>query len=366
MSKDYYKILGVERNASENEIKSAYRKLAHQHHPDKQGGDEKKFKEINEAYQVLSNKEKKAQYDQFGTTFEGAQGAGGFSGFGGFNPNDFQNWNFQGGFGENDFGDIFESIFEQFGGSNRKRGAARRGNDIETEERLSLEDAFRGTDRAIKFKTYVQCAKCGGPGYDETKGFGTCTKCKGKGEIRAERRTVFGNFSQIVVCDACNGSGKTPNALCSACSGKGRVSDTKEVKFSIAPGIEDGQVLQVRGGGEAGERGAQGGDLFVRIRVQPHSVFTRKKEDLYMKKEISPIGALLGKKFPAKDISGEEFHFSVPEDFDINEPLKIKGRGMPRFGSSSRGDLYIKISIRTPKKLSKKATQLLEELEKEI
>lgn len=368
MSKDYYKILGVERNASDDEVKKAYRKLAHQHHPDKQGGDEKKFKEINEAYQVLSNKEKRAQYDQFGTTFDAAAagGSSGFSGFGGFNPNDFQNWNFQGGFGGNDFGDIFETIFEQFGGGRgRKQESDRRGGDAETEEALTLEEAFHGVDRIIKFKTHLSCVKCGGAGHDAAKGFGTCTKCKGKGEIRVERKTVFGNFSQIAVCDTCRGSGKTPNAICSVCGGKGRVSDMREVKFSIAPGIEDGQILQIRGGGEAGERGARSGDLFVRIRVKPHAVFSREKENLFMKKDIRATDALLGKKIIAKDVGGEEFHYFVPEDFDMSEPLKIRGKGMPKFGSLSRGDLYIRFSIKTPKKLSKKARELLEELDKE-
>lgn len=367
MAKDYYSILGVSRSASDEDIKKAYRKLAHQHHPDKQGGDEKKFKEINEAYQVLSNKEKRAQYDQFGTTFDNAQGsAGGFSGFGGFNPNDFQNWNFQGGFGGNDFGDIFETIFEQFGGEGKKRKTDHRGNDIETEDTLSLEEVFRGVDRVIKFKTHMACVKCNGAGHDAAKGFGTCTKCKGKGELRVERRTMFGNFSQIAVCDECNGSGKIPNAVCSACGGSGRVLDVKEIKFSVTPGIEDGQILQVRGGGEVGERGARSGDLFVRIRVKPHAVFSRKKDDLFMKKEISVTDALLSKKITAEDIGGEKFQFSVPEDFDMNEPLKIRGRGMLKFGSSSRGDLYIKFSIKTPKKLSKKARESLEELEKEL
>lgn len=367
MPKDYYKILGVDRNASEEDIKRAFRKLAHEYHPDTSRGDEKKFKEINEAYQVLSNKEKRAQYDRFGTTFDGAQygqGTSGFSGFG-FTPNDFQQWDF-GGFEGGDFGDIFETIFSRFGGGSRPRTADRRGANVEAEEILTLEEAFRGVERSVKFKTHISCPKCSGAGYDAAKGFSTCSRCKGKGEIRTERRTIFGNFSQVVVCEACNGSGKTPNSVCSFCKGKGRILDTKEVKFSIAPGIEDGQILQIKGGGEAGERNAAAGDLFVRIRVRPHGTFSRKKDDLFMRKTISAVDALLGKRLSGKDIGGEEFHYAIPEDFDLSEPLIIKGRGMPKFGSSSRGDLFIRFSVRTPKKLSKKAKELLEELEKEL
>lgn len=369
MAKDYYKILGVSRDASEENIKKAFRKLAHEHHPDKSSGDEKKFKEINEAYQVLSNKEKRAQYDRFGTTFDGAQhggGAGGFSGFGGFDPNNFQSWNFSGFDGAGDFGDIFETIFDQFGGGGRRRATERHGMNMETEETLTLEEAFRGVERTIQFKTNITCTKCSGAGYDASKGFSSCSSCSGKGEKRVERRTVFGNFSQVMVCESCNGSGKMPNSTCATCKGKGRVPETKEVKFSIAPGIDDGQTLQIKGGGEAGEKGARGGDLFVHIRVKPHNIFSRRKNDLYMKRDVSATEALLGKKLTAKDIGGEEFHYSIPENFDLTEPLRVKGRGMPLFGSSSRGDLFVHFSVKTPKKLSKKAKELLEELEKEL
>ncbi len=362
MAKDYYKLLGVSRDASNEEIKKAYRKLAHQHHPDKAGGNEAKFKEINEAYQILSNSEKKAQYDQFGTTFDGQGGPGfsgsygggaGFGGFG-FNPNDFS------GFAGGDFGDIFETIFEQFGGKKQKR--ARRGADMEAEEILSLKEAFSGVDRVLKFRTHIVCTKCNGAGFDESKGFSTCKKCAGKGEIREERRTVLGNFAQVVVCADCSGNGKIPNSICVLCSGKGRVESAKEVKFSIAAGIEDGQVIKIRSGGEAGEKGAESGDLYVRIRVKSDAKFIRKNDDIFTKHEIKISDALLQRKIKIEDVSGESFEFSVPEDFDLSEPLKIKGRGMPKFGSSVRGDFYIRLSVKTPKKLSKQAKEALEGL----
>ncbi|MEW6617157.1 MAG: molecular chaperone DnaJ [Patescibacteria group bacterium] len=371
MAKDYYGILGVVRNASPEEIKKAYRKLAHQYHPDKAGGDEKKFKEINEAYQVLSHKEKRAQYDQFGTTFEGAQqggGYGGFSGFGGFNPSDFQNWNFQGGVDGGDFGDIFETIFEQFGGggSGRRRQTYQHGSDIETRIELTLEEVFFGVKHELKFKTYVSCKDCGGVGHDASKGFSTCTKCNGKGEIRVEKKTFFGNFAQVKACDTCSGRGQIPNKICSTCKGVGRVADAKEVVVDVAPGVEDGQVIKIKGGGEAGERGGGSGDLYVNIRIKPHSVFKRKKNDLYVNKEIKVTDALLGKKIKMQEINGTTFEFSIPPDFNFDGPFKIPGRGMPHLGSPSRGDLYVHFSLQMPKKLSKKAKELLENLEKEL
>ncbi|OGG38159.1 hypothetical protein A3I34_00645 [Candidatus Jorgensenbacteria bacterium RIFCSPLOWO2_02_FULL_45_12] len=369
MSKDYYKILGVSREASDDEIKKAYRKLAHQHHPDKKGGNESKFKEINEAYQVLSNKEKRAQYDKFGSAFEGQHGfggaysGGGFSGFG-FNPADFQAGGFS-GFGGGDFGDIFETIFEQFGGgrnssSRARRQASERGADMETEETITLEEAFRGVFKTLRFKTNVLCGKCGGLGYDKSKGTSACNKCGGKGETRSEHRTFFGNFAQVVECADCGGSGKKPNSVCAACGGKGRTAEVKEVSFSVAPGAENGQVIKIKDGGEAGERGAPSGDLYVRIRVKSHSDFTRKKDDLFFKKEIKISDALLQKKITVRGLGGEEFDFSIPEGFDLSELIQLKGKGMPKFGSSSRGDMYVELSIKTPKKLSKSAKERLE------
>lgn len=365
MSKDYYSVLGVSRGASKEEIKKAYRKLAHQYHPDKQGGDEKKFKEVNEAYQILSNEEKRAQYDQFGTTFS-AQGGEGFSGFGGFNPSDFQNWNFHTNFDSADFGDIFETIFEQFGGERGKRQTYRHGSDVETNLELSLEEAFFGEKRKISFHTHITCNECGGIGHDASKGFSTCTKCRGKGEIRVEKKTFFGNFAQVKACDGCSGSGQVPNKTCGACKGTGRVSDTKDVSVEIAPGVEDGQVIKIKGGGEAGERGGGSGDLYVNIRIKTHPIFKRKRSDLYTNKEVKIADVLFGRKIKMKDINGIDFEFSLPTDFGFDAPFRIQGRGMPHLGTSSRGDLYINFSLKMPKKLSKKAKDLLEELEKEI
>lgn len=365
MAKNYYDILGVSRTASEEEIKKAYRRLAHKHHPDKGGGDAEKFKEINEAYQVLSNKEKRSQYDRFGRVFEGAQGAhAGASGFG-FDPSA---WNVHGSADFGDFGDIFETIFSEFGGK-RKRETYTRGSDAEISENITLEESFRGTKRTIRFRTYVVCNSCKGAGYFPDGGFETCSACRGKGEVKVEQRTFFGNFAQIRACADCFGKGEKPKKSCADCSGRGRKEGMREIAVEFAPGIEDGQIIKIKGAGEAGERGAGVGDLYVVVRVSPHAEFERRKNDLFAKKEVKITDALLGREIAMKDISGEPFTFSVPTGFDFEEPLRIPGKGMPKFGSpfgSSRGDLYVRISWKTPRKISGKARKLLEELEGEI
>ena len=373
MTRDYYKILGVNRNASEEEIKKAYRRLAHQYHPDKTGGDEKKFKEINEAYQILSNKEKRTQYDRFGQVFSAgggpAYGGGGTPGWDfGFGQDGIR-WD--AGFGGEgfDFGDLFESIFEQFGGG-RRRQTYTHGSDIEMVHEITLEEAFRGVKRKIKLKTYAVCPACNGLGYDKTKGTKSCATCQGKGEIREQKKTFFGNFSQIKNCPACYGRGEVPNKLCDACRGNGRIMDEREVLIEIAPGIEDGQVIKIKNSGEAGERGGASGDLYILIKIKPHFIFQRKKTDLFVMKDIRITDALLGKKIAQEDISGEKFYFIIPAGFDFREKLKVPGRGMPRFGALvgelGRGDLYITLNLKIPKHLSAKAKKLLEDLDKEL
>lgn len=366
-------MLGVSKTATEDDIKKAYRKLAHQHHPDKQGGDEKKFKEINEAYQVLSNKDKRTQYDRFGQVFEGGVPggnpfAGGFSGdFGGFGGG-------QGGFNV-DINDIFESIFDQFGGQpfggfpgqgGRRRQTYAQGSDAELNLDISLEDAFRGLKRSVSFRTYLVCDVCRGLGHDREKGFSTCSVCGGQGKINVERKTFFGQFAQVKICSECSGSGQIPKSPCSNCKGKGRVAGTKEVSINIAPGIEDGQIIKIQGGGEAGERNGGVGDLYVHVRVIPHQAFVRKKEDLYLKKDIGLSEALLEKEIPITDVGGEKFHVRIPAGFSLQEKMKVPHRGMPKMGASSRGDLYVSFNLKVPKHLSSKAKKLLEDLEEEI
>jgi molecular chaperone DnaJ len=363
--RDYYEILGVAKTATEDEIKKAYRRLAHKYHPDKSGGDSEKFKEVNEAYQVLSSKDKRAQYDRFGRVFDGAQPGGGGAGFGGFDPSNFAQWNVNGSnFG--DFGDIFETIFSEFGGTRRRRETYRRGSDIEVAEAITLEESFAGVTRTLRFRTHVVCDPCKGLGHFPDEGFSDCSVCGGKGEVTVQQRTFFGNFAQVRTCEKCFGKGKIPKKTCSTCQGAGRVEGKREVEVAFAPGIEDGQIIKLKGAGEAGERGAGVGDLYVVVNVRPHAVFERRKGDLFTRKEIKITAALLGTEIEMQDIAGGTFTFAVPAGFNFEEPLKVSGKGMPKFGFSGRGDLYVRLSFKTPKKLSQKARKLLEELNEEI
>ncbi len=351
VNKDYYKILGVEKGASEVDIKKAYRKLAHKYHPDKTGGDEAKFKEINEAYGILSDKNKRAQYDRFGQVFEGA---GGFPGGG--------QWDFsQGGFG---FGfdpsnmedlssvsDIFDAFFEGLGVKRRK--TYHRGADMEIIKEISLEEAFRGIDDKVSYETFISCQTCSGAGHFPKEGFTKCAACDGKGEIRETRQSFFGQFSQIRPCAKCHGQGQIPNKICKDCSGTGRLKDKKEIKLTIAPGIADGQLIKILGAGQAGERGAGAGDLYVRVRVKPHHTFQRLGDDLIVKQNLDLLKVLAGKKVEVPTISGGKVNVEIPVGFNLRERLRIPGEGMPKFGSAPsslrRGDLYLEFDIKVPK-----------------
>lgn len=371
--KDYYSILGIQKTASDDEIKKAYRKLAHLHHPDKAGGNEAKFKEINEAYQVLSDKNKRAQYDRFGTAdpmggFGG--GAGGFNGaqWGGF-PGGGQ-WNNVGfdpsQFGDmGDFGDIFETFFEGMGGRPRRK-TYEKGSDLEMQEQVTLEEAFKGIMKTVRLKTLVACAKCDGKGAEPGSGFEKCSTCDGQGQVREQRRTFFGSFSQVKACTKCHGTGEVPKKPCSACKGAGRVESTREVQINIVAGIEDNQLIKVRGMGEAGERGTASGDLYVRVRVKPHQVFARHGADLVITQELKLIDVLLGKTIAVPVISGGTITVEIPAGFNLKENLRISGQGMPHIGSRSRGDLLVNFVIKAPKKPNAKVKELLEKLEEEI
>jgi molecular chaperone DnaJ len=371
MAKDYYNILGVTKAASEEDIKKAYRKLAHQYHPDKPGGDERKFKEINEAYQVLSDKAKRAQYDRFGTAdpmggFGGNAGAqwGGFpggvppnwEGFGGFDPQNFGDMG--------DLGDVFESFFEGLGVRSPRR-TYERGSDLELREEISLEESFRGVVRNLKLKMFVQCEKCKGKGAEAGAGFEKCATCDGRGEVREQRRTFFGNFAQVKTCAKCHGTGEVPKKACGVCKGSGRVEAERDVRVELLPGIEDNQLIKIKGMGEAGERGTAPGDLYVRVRVRPHHLFERHGADLIVSHELKILDLLLGKKIEVPTVSGGKVSVEIPANFNLKDNLRIGGEGMPRFGSYGRGDLLVRFIIKAPKHPSSRAKKLLEELEGE-
>ncbi|MFH1188816.1 MAG: J domain-containing protein [bacterium] len=354
--KDYYTILEVKKDSSPEEIKKAYRRLAHKYHPDKAGGDEAKFKEINEAYQVLSNVEKRHQYDQFGQTFSGGQTPPG--GFGGANAG---GWNVHtGGFEDiSDLGDIFDAVFGS--GARQKRRTYHRGADLELPVSITLKEAQKGKKVDFSFETYVLCTSCKGIGYDESAGTAQCERCDGKGEIRETQSTFFGNFAKVVPCKKCGGNGKIPNKVCSTCKGSGRIRGKRDVQVEIRPGIEDGQIIKMVGMGEIGEKQAGAGDLYVRVSVKSHSLFTRRGNDLLIKLSVSLIDILLQKKIEVPLLNGEHKTIEIPAGYNINESLRIKGEGMTVYN-----DLVVIFEARTPKKLDKHARALLEDLAKHI
>ena len=359
MAKDYYKILGVARSASDDDIKKAYRKLAHQFHPDKPGGNEAKFKEINEAYQVLSDKGKRAQYDRFGS----AEGFGGHAGHGapqGFDFNGFEGFNAQ--YGDmGDLGDIFEMFFEGMG-VRPKRRTYNRGADLEMIEEITLEQAFAGLKREVNFKTHISCETCKGQGGDPEAGQKTCATCNGQGEIREQRRSFFGEFSQVKVCATCHGTGQVPEKICAACKGSGRNAGQRKLTVEILPGVANDQIIQIAGAGEAGERGASAGDLYVRIKVKPHADFMRRGDDLVVKKEVKVVDLLLGHKIEIPTIDGAKKEIELPAGFSLKEEFRVPHEGMPHFGSRNRGDLLVDFIVKVPKKLGGKEREVLEGL----
>lgn len=298
MPKDYYQILGIAKTASDEEIKKAYRKLAHQYHPDKASGSEQKFKEINEAYQVLSNKAKRNQYDRFGSAEQGNFGAqwGGSAAGGGFSgENPFEGFGFdfdpEQFSGTGDFGDIMDSIFEGMGVRPRRK-THNRGSDIETHAEITLEEAFRGVSKILHVRTFAMCETCKGKGAEAGSGFEKCTACDGQGEVREQRRTFFGAFSQVRACEKCHGAGEIPKKVCPICRGAGRVMSSRDIRIEILAGIDDGQLIKVKGMGEAGERGAESGDLYVRVRVARHPLFERRGNDLIVRRELNVLDLL--------------------------------------------------------------------------
>lgn len=375
MSKDYYKILGVEKNASQDEIKKAFRKLAHEHHPDKKGGDAARFKEANEAYSVLGDEKKRAQYDQFGSAGPGGFG-GGFNGGAGFNPNDFgfDFSGFQGGFGGNgqgfgaqggvefDLGDIFGDLF---GGGGRQK--TKRGSDIQVDVDLAFEESIFGVEKEIVINKVSACAECAGSGAKRGSKMKTCHACAGKGRITEVRRSIMGSFQTQRTCDTCHGSGKEPEEKCSVCHGAGVTKRNQEIKVKIPPGVEEGEMVRLSGAGEA-VSGGQSGDLYIRIHVRRHTATLRKEgTNLVADIEVKLSDSLLGAVVPLKTLDGD-ISLKIPEGIRHGETLRVKGKGVPttpRGKDGHRGDLLVNVSIAMPKKLSKDAKKAIEELRKE-
>ena len=356
MAKDYYQILGVQKNASSDEIKKAYYKLAHKFHPDK-GGDEKKFKEINEAYQVLSNKEKRSQYDRFGRVFEGIPG--GEPGF------DFQ-WAWGRPDMDFDFEDLGDMVEEMFGfGAPRRKKDLKKGKDIEIEMEIPLEDTLKGREKEISLYKMVSCSRCQGSGAEPGTKIKECFSCRGTGEVQQIKKTFFGSFTRLTICPECGGEGYRPDKLCNVCKGEGRIRGEDKIKIFIPAGVDTNQVIKVEDKGEAGRRGGKPGDLYVRIFVKPHSIFKRKGDDLYISLAISFSQAALGDEVEALTLEGKKILLTVPAGTESGKILRISDKGIPHFSGYGKGNLYVELIVKTPKKLTKKQKELLEQLRKE-
>lgn len=353
MARDYYEILGVSKGASDDEIKKAYRKLAHKYHPDKSGGDEAKFKEINEAYQVLSDKSKRAQYDQFGQTFQGAPGGG--SGFGGFDFSGFQNQGFDFEFGGSNFEDIFSDIF----GGGRRRKA--RGQNIQVDLEIDFPEMVRGAEKVVRLYKNAVCDRCEGTGGEPGSKKKTCPVCGGSGRVKKTTRSFFGNFSQVSECPECAGAGTVFEKKCSKCKGEGRFKKEEEIKISIPAGIQDGQTLSVEGAGEFGEKGSVPGDLYVNIHVKPHKKFTRKGNDIISSEYISFSMAVFGGKIEIDTIDGKLI-LKIPAGTQSGEIFRIKEKGVPELGGRKIGNHLVKVFVETPKNLSREQKNLIEKL----
>lgn len=362
MSKDYYQILGVSKNATEADIKSAFRRLAHQHHPDK-GGDQKKFKELNEAYQVLSDPKKRAQYDQFGQVFEnGMPGGGGAGPFGG-GP-------FSGGFQVNmdDFGDMFEGmgLGDMFGGrrGGRARTRAERGQDIEMNITVEFSEAIFGVEKGFELYKTVTCPHCQGNGAEPGTPIKTCSTCDGRGETVHTQRTILGNFQTRVTCPACHGEGKRPEKNCRECAGVGVVKRSQTIKVNIPAGIDHGETLRLSGHGEAARYGGGAGDLYVAVRVKPDSRFRREGQTIYSSINISISEAVLGvvKTVETLDGPGE---LKISHGTQSGTKLRLKGKGVPALNKGDRGDHLVEVVVKIPEKISRQAKKLFEDLQGE-
>lgn len=358
--KDYYEALGVDKAASADEIKKAFRRQAVKLHPDKEGGDEAKFKEVNEAYEVLKDTEKRKRYDQFGHAGVGGDASGGFGGGaydfggGGFNFNG-QNVNFDFG----DMGDIFGSFFGGGQGGGRQR--SRRGRDIEVAMDLSFEEAVFGVEKSIKININGECDHCKGKGAEPGHDLKTCETCKGSGQVTTVTRTILGNIQQAAVCPDCSGRGKVPEKKCSECNGKGVKRKEQKIDLKIPAGIDDGATVRLREYGEAVQGGAKG-DLYVHIRVKPHKKFTREGDLILSHESIDMVTAALGGELKVETVDGV-VTMKVPAGTQNGDDFKLSGHGVPHIKKDTRGPQIITIDVTTPTKLSKKQKELLEEFQ---
>lgn len=353
--RDYYEVLGVGKSASADEIKKAFRRLAVQYHPDKEGGDEAKFKEINEAYEVLKDDKKRQRYDQFGHAgVGGAAGGGGdpFAGFGGYGQG--QNINFD--FGDLGLGDIFGSFF---GGGQQGQQRQNRGRDVETLVEIDFEQAVFGTEADLNVTLDDNCEHCKGTTVEPGHELKTCDECKGSGQTVRVMRTMFGNIQQATVCNKCHGAGKVPEKVCTVCHGTGTQRKKQGISLKIPAGVDDGATIRLREHGEAIANGPKG-DLYVNIRVKPHKKFTREGDLILSEETVDMVDAALGTEIQVDTVDGP-VKMKVPAGTQSGTDFKLSGHGVPHLRKDSRGAHIVTIIVETPTKLSKKQQQLLEE-----
>lgn len=357
MSKrDYYEILGVSKDASADEIKKAYRKLAVKHHPDKEGGDETKFKEASEAYEVLKDAQKRQRYDQFGHAGVGGSGGGGgnpFEGFGGFNG---QNVHFD--FGDGGLGDIFGQFF---GGGQQGQRGPRRGRDVEAQIELTFEEAVFGVEEKITLDMDDECEHCKGSTVEPGHSMKTCPTCKGAGQQTRVMNTMFGAIQQAVTCETCGGKGKVPEKVCTVCHGRGTQRRKQTMTLKVPAGIDDGATIRLKEKGEAIGDGARG-DLYVHIRVKAHKKFTREGDLILSEEHVSMVDATLGTEIDVETVDGT-VRMKVPAGTQSGTDFKLSSHGVPHLRSDKRGAHIVSITVDIPTKLTKKQRELLEEFE---
>jgi molecular chaperone DnaJ len=349
--RDYYEVLGVERNASETEIKKAYRKLARQYHPDVNPGDktaEERFKEINEAYEVLSDPDKRARYDQFGHAGTDPNGFGGFGGFGG--AGDFTG-----------FGDIFDMFFG--GAAQRANRGPQVGSDLRLDLELTFEEAAFGVEKDIELPRLENCPTCEGTGAKPGTRPAACPKCQGTGQVRYTQKTMLGHFQTIKTCPECGGEGKVITTPCPECHGKGKIRKTRKLHIKIPAGVDTGSRIRLAGEGEAGLRGGPPGDLYVYIEVRPHKIFERHGDDIYLEMPITFVQAALGDEIKVPTLEGKAA-LRIPEGTQTGTVFRLRGQGIPHLKGSGRGDQHVKVVVVTPTKLSEEQKKLLRDFAK--
>lgn len=352
--RDYYEVLGVSKTASDDELKKAYRTLAKKYHPDLNGGDkecEEKFKEVNEAYEVLSDPQKRARYDQFGHEDPRAGGAGGYG-------------DFTGGFGGG-FDDIFSAFFGGgFGGAQRARGPER-GNDLRYDLTITFEEAAFGCEKEITVTREENCEECGGTGAKKGTSPTTCPTCKGTGQVQSFINTPIGRVSNVRVCDACHGSGKIIKDPCPKCNGRGRVRRNRKISIKIPAGIDNGMQIPLRRQGEPGLRGGENGDLYIFVTVRPHKLFTRENYDLYCDVTVSFTQAALGGEIDVPTLNGMT-KYNLPEGTQPGAVVRLRGQGIQNLRGAGKGDLYIKINVEIPRRLTEKQKELLRQFDESV